>query len=162
MNDEQFATSLRPDSVFGSLGASDFEGNTEEYGELAEGWGSASTAFAYDEPPSPIAASPSVSQPVQRSEMVAMRGSEPSQPSSGASAGLMLLLLTGGALAGWHYGRFKGAAGGALALGAARNLYLAQKRMRSESPEVRVSAVRPGLIGLVGLGGGGYLLYTAK
>lgn len=156
MEDEQFATNIRPDSIFGSLGASDFEGDdVEEYGELADGWGGQDLPEEYDED-SESSSSTDVRTMAQPSQITA------TQPSSRGSAALTFFLLFGGAALGWHFGGVKGAAGGALTAGAVRNMYRVQRDMRSGSSELQAASVRPGLIALAGLAGGGYLLYMAS
>lgn len=163
-DDEAFAASIRPDSVFGALGASDhFDEDVEEFGEMAEGWdGSEPEETVFGEPTSQQV--PHYSAPADGGGMATTAQPDQSATKKGggsASAGLGMLWLVGGALAGWHFGKAKGAAGGALAAGGARNLYRAQRDMRVPNPEIKASAVRPGLIGLVGVGLGGYLLYDA-
>jgi hypothetical protein len=155
MRDEDFVARLRPDSVFGALGASDFEDEeVEEFGEMADGWdGSEPDSFSEDAQFSP-AANNNVATPT-------MQPSFQSAGGGSTSAGLGLLWLVGGGAVGWHYGRAKGAAGGALAAAGVRNLYRAQGDFRSPSGDVKASAVRPALIGLVGVGLGGYLLHAA-
>lgn len=68
-----------------------------------------------------------------------------------ASAGVSLLIAAAGAAAGYHFtDSFKGAAGGLLAAAGVRNLMGA-----------RTGGLQTGLIGLLGVAGGGYLLYSA-
>jgi hypothetical protein len=151
--DEAFAASIRPDSVFGALGTSDhFDEEVEEFGEMAEGWDGFEPEEAMDFAESSGAST--AQMPEESAAPVKVGGGS-------ASAGFGMLWLVGAGLLGWHFGRAKGAAGGALAAAGARNIYRAQRDMRSAVPEVKASSVRPGLIGLVGLGLGGYLLYEA-
>lgn len=149
--DEQFAADLRPDSIFGSLGASDFEDeeNFEEYGGIADGWA--------------VSGEEEVPQGLVEQETVQAPNVSIQPANSGKwGAAITLFALVGGAAVGWRFGGYKGAAGGALAAGAVRNLYRAQRSMRSPDALEKAGSIRPGLIGLVGLGAGGYLLYTAK
>lgn len=163
MSDEQFAADLRPDSIFGSLGASDFDDDeSEEYGDMVDGWG-----IGEDDLPPNAAPQPTQQEVPDYTETPTSNGASvvqanTSKPGRGGAA-VTLFFLVGGAALGWHFGgKFKGAAGGALTAGAVRNLYRAQRGMRSPSANEKAGAIRPGLIGLVGLAGGGYLLYTAK
>lgn len=156
-DDETFAANLRPDSVFGALGESDhFDDDVEEFGEMADGWDGSEpvedTVFSNDQTAysAPRQAAPAATAPARV------------KPQAGsASAGFGLLWLAAGGLLGWHFGKAKGAAGGALAAAGVRNLYRAQRDMRNPNVQVRADAVRPGLIGLVGTGAGSYLLYDA-
>lgn len=76
----------------------------------------------------------------------------PAAPNNGrASAGVSLLIAAAGAAAGYHFtDSLKGAAGGLLAAAGVRNLMGA-----------RTGGLQTGLIGLLGVAGGGYLLYSA-
>ena len=159
MNDEQFANDLRPASIFGSLGTSDHFDDDEQFGEMAGGWDGIPNA---PEAQPNYVSEMSDSAPRQAPQYTAPRGMGDATTGSRTAAGLTLLMVAAGGLLGWHYGKIKGATGGVLVAGAVRNLYRAQRDMRSASAEVTASAVRPGLIGLVGLGGGGYLLYKAN
>jgi len=143
--DEQFVESLRPDSVFGSLGAADdFDVETEfdvPYGQDNE------TAPTPTMQPGPVTSAPSF----------------PAQQSGGSTgAAITLFTVAGGAALGWHFGKAKGAAGGALAGGALRNLYRTQQAVRGSDAIAKSGAVKQGIIGLLGLGLGGYLMWTAN
>jgi len=77
--------------------------------------------------------------------------------SSNASLGaaITLFMIAAGGVGGYHYGKAKGAVGGVLAAGGLRNL-----------TQIRGSGLKggltTGLIGLTGLGLGGYLLFSAN
>lgn len=154
-DDESFAASFRSnDNVFGALGAAD-----DVLDEI--------------DPPSesPFLQAPNFLSPAQPSTYgrgfgedapaVSVAPAPATDTSNRFGAAITLFVLVGGAALGWHFGKGKGAIGGALAAAGVRNLYRAQKGIRSSDVTARANAVRPGLVGLVGLGAGGYLLYTA-
>lgn len=147
-NDEDFVASLRPENTFGALGEYDhFDDDVED---------------PYDEQEDQAPSLPPSAQQVYPRAMggfpVAVSGVE--EPSSKMGAAISLFFILGGAGLGWHYGKFKGAAGGALVAGALRNLYRTHKTIKSGGDAG--SAVKQGIVGLVGVGGGGYLLWTAN
>ncbi len=74
------------------------------------------------------------------------------------TAGLMIIAVAAGAGAGWYFcGKgVKGGVGGAAATAGARNLYGAAGTMKADA----AGSMQRGLIGLLGLGLGGWLLYS--
>jgi hypothetical protein len=134
LDDERFAESLDL-GIFGSGGALD-----EEYEEEDE-----------EIPPSPQA---------MGAAPMAVSGIAPlaNTPSS-LGAAMALFTFVGGGAAGWYFSKsLSGAVGGALGAAGARNLYFAQKSFGGDLG----TSVRQGMIGLVGVGLGGYLLYQAS
>ena len=87
---------------------------------------------------------------------VAVSGEEISNPSNASlGAAITLFMIAAGGVGGYHYGKAKGAAGGVLAAGGFRNL----TQMKGSGLK---GGLTKGLIGLTGLGLGGYLLFTAN
>jgi hypothetical protein len=155
-DDEYFASALRSsDNVFGELGESD---------ELLEEIESSVISDSYTPRPHHAQNYPEPVSGVRSVGDIATVAMAPIQTQGGDSLGaaITLFMLIGGAAAGWHLGKAKGALGGALAGAGARNLYRAQKNFRSQDVTTRAEAVKPGLIGLIGLGAGAYLLYNAS
>jgi len=158
--DEQFAANLRPDSIFGGLGASDhfdddndgdfddeydFEDDVAGYGQAARAVGAAPMGVSGEPPAQSVGIT-----------------TGPIAPNTGGDklgAALTLFSIVGGGAIGWYFGRFKGAAGGALAGGSLRNLYRGQKLLRTGQP---AEGIKMGGIGIAVLGVGGYLLWTAN
>jgi hypothetical protein len=153
-DDEDFAASLRPESTFGALGSMDhFDDDEDEYEEYEDDFAAVPQGpSAYPQPQANAVGSAPVA--VSGAPITA----EPTGSKLGAA--ITLFLILGGAGLGWHYGRFKGAAGGALVAGALRNLYRTNKTIQSGGDAG--SAVKQGIVGLAGVGGGGYLLWTAN
>jgi hypothetical protein len=85
----------------------------------------------------------------------------PSVPSS-TSAGFGFLLTAAGAGAGYYFGKWIGALGGLLAAGGARNLYYVKDDITSSDVSTKSAAMQRGLVGLVGVGAGAYLLYRSR
>ena len=143
--DEMFAASLGG-GIFGDAGDDDYDDAFDE-----------ETVAAQE------VASPHVQNPGAQSvgmAPMAFSGDEisPNASSSKLGAALSLFTFVGGGLAGWAYTKKPtGAADGALGSAAALNLYRAQRGFG-----VNVGgSIKQGMIGLVGLGLGGFLLYQA-
>lgn len=152
--DEDFAANLRPQSTFGALGAADhFDAEDDEY-EYEDDYeeGPAATQFpsrgAY---PNAVGSSP-----------IAVSGTPATETTGSGKLGaaITLFCVLGGAGLGWHFGKFQGAAGGALIGGALRNLYRTNKILTTGGDTG--GAVKQGIVGLAGVGGGSYLLWTAN
>lgn len=153
--DEDFVSSLRPQSTFGALGASDhFDMEEEDDGYDYDD--------EYDDDPSyqQIPQARPITHGVGGFPVAVSGTGAFEEPGSKLGAAITLFCVLGGAGAGWHFGRFKGAAGGALVGGALRNLYRTQRTISSGGDTG--SAVKQGIIGVVGILGGGYLLWTAS
>lgn len=153
--DEEFAANLRPQSTFGAIGSSDhFDAEEDDYEYEDDD---------YEE-------GPAVSQlPSRRrypnavgSAPIAVSGTSTTEATGSGKLGaaITLFCVLGGAGLGWHFGKFKGAAGGALLGGALRNLYRTNKTLTTGGDTG--SAVKQGIVGLAGVAGGGYLLWTAN
>lgn len=152
MNDEQFASDLRPDSIFGVGGTSDYF-NDEEYDDYEDEYPAPTQSEAgYQAQPTFDA--------VGSSPMAVAEALPAPTPNGKLGAAITLFLVLGGAGVGWYFGKFKGAAGGALVGGALRNFYRAKQGL-SEGGDP-MGAVKSGIVGTVGAAGGGYLLWTAN
>ena len=155
MHDEQFAADLRPDSVFGTSGTDDYfddDGEDDVFDEVDDDVPmGAPQQTAYAQPGSNAVGS----------APVAVSGAPfGTTPNGSMGAALTLFFLLGGAGVGWYFGKFKGAAGGALVGGALRNLYRAQRTFSSGGDTM--GAIRQGAVGTVAAAGGSYLLWTAN
>lgn len=167
--DEDFAASIRPPSIFGAVGTSDsFE--EDDYQEL-DGLEEFDDEDFEPLPAAPVYrnASPAPSRAIPRrypnavgSAPVAVSGTGSAETQDGSKLGaaITLFMILGGAGIGWHFGKFKGATGGALAGGALRNLYRTHKTITTGGDTE--TAVKQGIIGILGVAGGGYLLWTAN
>lgn len=163
--DEEFARSYRPEGgAFGSLGAQDsFEGEDEpavaSYQQQAR---YVPQPPRYADPRTPIAgpsrggfAGPmAVSGPFDPDDPGYL-GEDVADESTGA--GITLLWLVAGGVAGYYYGRdIQRTLGGVLSAGGARNLYRSFYSQSATGDKVRMGA-----IGLGGLGVGVALLLGA-
>ena len=85
----------------------------------------------------------------------------PVATNSRLSAGIAVLVVAAGATAGYAFTRkkIKGGTGGFLAAAGARNLWTAKKSLDAKDVG---GGLQIGFIGLIGLGIGGYLLYSAS
>ena len=152
--DVDFAANLRPDSVFGTAGTDDYFDEDEN-----------DDVLDYDDAPVGPTNAPSYTQPDANavgSAPVAVSGTYlgTTAPNGSMGAALTLFFLVGGAGFGWYFGKFKGAAGGALVGGALRNLYRAQRTFSAGGDTM--SAIRQGAVGTAAAAGGSYLLWTAN
>lgn len=144
--DDEFVSNLRPDSIFGAVGASDYFEEEDQHASQQEVQYSEARPYPNAVGSSPVAVS---GAPVANADT-----------SSSLGAAITLFCILGGAGLGWYYGGFKGAAGGAIFGGALRNMYRAQRTFSAGGDTL--GAVKQGAIGAVGLAGGGYLLWTAR
>jgi len=88
-------------------------------------------------------------------------GQEPTTAAPMA-AGFGFLFAAAGAGAGFYFGKWVGAIGGLLSAGGLRNLYYAKNDAVSPDAAAKAQAMQRGLVGLIGLGAGGYLLYRSR
>lgn len=151
--DVDFAANLRPESVFGTAGTDDYFDENED-----------DDVLDYDDAPMGPSPVPSYTQPDANavgSAPVAVSGAPLVEtPNGSMGAAITLFFLVGGAGFGWYFGKFKGAAGGALVGGALRNLYRAQRTFSAGGDTM--GAIRQGAVGTAAAAGGSYLLWTAN
>lgn len=148
-NDEDFVASLRPENTFGVLGEYDhFDVDDEDPYDERDVAEPTYQSLSNQSQPRAVGGFP-----------IAVSGAG-EEPPSKMGAAISLFFVLGGAGLGWHYGEFKGAAGGALVAGALRNLYRTHQTIKAGGDAG--SAVKQGIVGLVGVGVGGYLLWAAN
>jgi len=169
MNDEDFASAYRQDNIFGPGGDPDyFEEEAVAFGDASESSFSDNPNASFDSS-QPSMSSPSP-QPLQHQQQQQqqqqqqpplMEVSKMATHPNGGNGAVSLLFLVAGAGLGYHFRGPLGALGGALVGGAARNFTRLARSSRTNSA-VPIDSARQGLVGLLGLSGGSYLLYKSK
>jgi hypothetical protein len=162
MNDEEFAATLRPgDNIFGVGGLGDYfdSDGEDDVANTPRAGGAPMESFQVPTYSAPSDRAPQSMQGVGEAMVAMPESSTPTTSNGKLGAAITLFCLIGGAAIGWHFGRVKGAAGGALVGGAVRNLYRAQRTFSTGGD--KLLAVKQGVIGAAVGAGGTYLLYTA-